>query len=75
MAPIYNLAERPYAIQVINRGSQLLPYTWTILDARTRTVVQTTPTGFRNMEEAFKAAQPALHKWLYPPTNARSAER
>ncbi len=65
MAPKDALSERPYAIQVADHGRRLLPYTWSIVDTRTREPVEDSREGYRSREAAFAAAGPALHRWLY----------
>jgi hypothetical protein len=57
-------SERAYAIMVNSRTAGPLPFKWSIVDARTRAVVQASRNGHRTMEEAFTAAGPALRGWL-----------
>ena len=53
-----------YAITVSSRTAGALPFKWSIVNARTREVVQASPNGHRTMEEAFAAAGPTLRGWL-----------
>jgi hypothetical protein len=65
MAPKHNsLSEHAYAIMVSSRTAGALPFKWSIVDARTREVVQSSLDGHRTMEEAFAAAGPTLRGWL-----------
>jgi hypothetical protein len=61
------LPEHAYAILIESRAAGALPFKWSIIDARTREVVETSGVGYRTMEAAFTAADPALHKWLGAP--------
>jgi hypothetical protein len=47
-------------------GGGALPFKWSIIDSRTRDVVEASEAGHRTMEAAFMAAGPALRRWLGP---------
>jgi len=67
MAKQPTLSEYADAILIDSRAAAALPYKWSIIDARTRDVVEASEAGHRTMEAAFTAAGPALRKWLEPP--------
>jgi hypothetical protein len=60
------LSEHAYAILIDSRGAGALPFKWSIIDSRTRDVVEASEAGHRTMEAAFMAAGPALRRWLGP---------
>jgi hypothetical protein len=52
-------SEHAYAILVDSRVPGTLPFKWSIIDSRTREVVEASGAGHRTMEAAFTAAGPA----------------
>jgi hypothetical protein len=67
MAKQPTLPEHAYAILIDSRTGRTLPFKWSIVDARTRAVVESSKIGHHTMDAAFTAAGPALRRWLGPP--------